>query len=70
MRHKPKSLEEIGLENYLDQTADIHNDFKYSDFKRMYDANLNSTNIARAFTVDRRTINKWITVYEKELAND
>lgn len=70
MKYRPKTIEEIGLENYLNETTDAHNGFDFSAFKRMYDAEVNSSNIARSFQVDRRTISKWITIYEKELANE
>lgn len=69
MRHKPKSLEEIGIENYLESTKGQHGNFGFTEFKRLFDSNVNPTNIAKAFNVDRRTVNRWIMVHEKELAN-
>ena len=70
MRYRPKTIEEVGLENHLNNTVDDHNGFDFSAFKRMYDANVNLSNLARSFNVDRRTISKWIAVYEKELADE
>lgn len=70
MRHKPKSIEDIGLDKYLNETKQSHGGWDFKDFKRMHESGLNVSNIARAFLVDRRTINKWITIYEKELADE
>lgn len=69
MRYKPKTLEEVGIEKYLNDTVDKHNNFNFSNFKTMFEANVNITNIAKSFNVDRRTVNNWVVLYEKELAN-
>lgn len=69
-KHRPKTLEEIGLDTYLDSTKEQHNGFDYSAFKRMYESGVNASNMARSFNVDRRTVAKWVIVYEKGIVNE
>ena len=65
MRHKPPTIEQIGLENYM-----TDNDYDYAEFRRRYgQLNEPKTVIARAFGVDRKTIDRWIAVFEKERGN-
>lgn len=63
-RYKPPTIEEIGLEEFMKQ-----NGYDYSEFKKRYDLKEPKAIIARALGVDRRTVDRWITAYEKELAN-
>lgn len=69
MKYKPKTIDEIGLEKYLNQTIDKHNGFTYDGFINMIKTDVNQTNIARAFKVDRRTVSRWIEVYHQEQEN-
>lgn len=73
MRNIPRTIEEHGLKNYLDETKDIHDNFGYDEFVRMVGVNptmpkVDKSNLGRTFCVDRRTISSWLEVYEKELA--
>ena len=67
MRHKPPTLEEIGLQNYLESSKETHDGYGYSDFLIMWqDKKLNKSSIAKLFSVDRRTVARWIEAYQKE----
>lgn len=66
MRFKPPTIQEIGLEKYLDSTRDDHNGFGYDELVKRIQLKEPKSVIARAFGVDRRTIDNWIEVYEKE----
>lgn len=70
MRYKPPAINDIGVEKHLNATAQEHNGFGFSEFKRMYDTHVNTSNIARAFKVNRNTVTKWAVAYEKELAKE
>jgi len=67
MQYKPPKIEDIGLKNYLNQTKHKHNDCGYDEFVKRYELNEPKTVMARAFSVDRLTINKWIVIYLKEI---
>jgi len=69
MQYVPPSIEEIGLKNYLDKTASEHNGSNYDEFVKRVELSEPSTVIARAFSVSRHTINKWVAIYEKELSD-
>lgn len=62
-------IEDVGLQKYLDQTADQHRNFTYANFQTMVQSNVDKSNIARAFGVNRKTIYRWLEVYEKEVAS-
>lgn len=66
MKYKPPSIQEIGLKEYLSRTSNQHMHFGYDAFVAMVEQDVNPTNIARAFNVDRRTVVKWLEVYKKE----
>jgi DNA invertase Pin-like site-specific DNA recombinase len=66
MRHIPPSIESIGLERYLNEKVESHNNFGYQDFVIMLEQKLSKSSIAKAFGVNRNTIIKWIAIYEKE----
>lgn len=70
MRYKPQSIEQIGLEKYLNETAQSHNGFTYETFCKMLGAEVSTASMARAFKVSRITIHKWQVIYEKELIKD
>jgi hypothetical protein len=69
MKYKPPSIEEIGLDIYLDSRKEDHNDFGYHEFMKMVENEVNPTNIAKAFNVDRRTVIKWVQVYNQDKTN-
>lgn len=64
-RYKPPKIEDIGLEKYLDGSMADHGGFNYFAFHRLVENGVNTANIARAFKVDRRTVDKWIAIYKK-----
>jgi len=70
MKFRPPTIEDVGLRNYLNQTASKHNDSDYDDFVKRVELSEPSTVIARAFKVSRPTIIKWIMLYEKSLSNE
>ena len=67
MRLKLKTISE--LEEYLNSSIDKHNGFSYDGFINMIKSEVNQTNIARAFDVDRRTVAHWIKIYNQEQNN-
>lgn len=69
MRSIPKSvtIQEEGLQPYLDRTRVRHNNLGYPDFVRLVKSGVDKANLARAFNVDRHTIYKWLEVYEGEV---
>lgn len=69
MRHKPTSIKQIGLQAHLNQTKQQHNDFGYDAFVSMLGSEVNKSNIAKAFGVDRKTVTKWLEVYKGENNN-
>lgn len=67
MRHKLKTIDELRV--YLNSSIDKHNGFSYDGFINMIESNVNTSNIARAFNVDRRTVANWIEIYQQEKSN-
>lgn len=67
MHYSPLSIRTEGLENYLNRTASKHNGFGYAELVKLTDAKVNLANIAKAFTVNRVTITKWLSIHEDEL---
>lgn len=65
-RYIPPSIADRGLENHLDQTKSLHNDYGYADFVDMLSRDVNKANLARIFGVDVKTVRKWVYIYQKE----
>lgn len=63
-------IKEKGLRSYLDNTVELHNGCNYEEFVKRVDLGEPMSIIARAFKVDRRTIMKWVSIYEEELSNE
>lgn len=65
------SIEELGLKKYLDDTREIHNNYGYDDFVKMLtqEKPMGKSSLAKMFNVERNTIYRWISVYEKEVAS-
>lgn len=61
-RYIPPKIEDIGLEEYLNNTKHKHSGYDYSQFVSMLDKGVNKSNIARLFGVDRKTIVKWLVI--------
>lgn len=66
MPPKNQSIREIGIDKYLDSTSQEHNNFGYMDLKVMVAQEVNTSNMARAFGVNRKTMAKWLEIYEDE----
>jgi hypothetical protein len=60
------NIENVGLEVHLDTTKQNHNGYGYLEFTDMLERKVNRANLARIFGVDRKTIDRWIEVYNKE----
>ncbi len=68
MRFIPVSIRRQGLQFYLNKTASRHNGFDYRDFCAMYNANVNVSNMARAFNLKSRgTMLHWRRLYKEDL---
>lgn len=70
MRFVPQKLVEIGLKKYLDSSLENHNDRDYDEFVKLFSQGVNKSNLGRIFGVDRRTIDRWIKVYEMESSHE
>lgn len=64
--YKTERIEDIGLRAYLDKTKEQHNNFGYEEFATMITVEVNKSNIARAFGVNRETVRRWIRIKERE----
>ena len=64
---KPPSIKDIGLKQYLDDTADKHNGFDYATFVKLA-AHEGVTTLARTYAVSRLTMYKWQKIYHEEQA--
>ena len=62
----PKTIAERGLENYLTDTAAVHNDLGYVDFATRISMRVPKSIIAEDFGVSKRTIYHWFKVYNQE----
>lgn len=62
----PKTIAERGLENYLNETAGIHNGAGYADFTHRIRLRVPKSIIAEDFNVSKRTIYHWFKVYNAE----
>jgi DNA invertase Pin-like site-specific DNA recombinase len=73
MRKIPKTptIEQEGLQKWLDRRKHEHNDKGYDDLIEMLESELNysKTQIALAFGVHRDTIYNWLAIHEKEQGN-
>lgn len=63
-RYVPPSIEEIGLQSYLNNNATSHNGYGFDDFVKLFSTGVNKVNLAKAFGVDRKTIDRWLEIYE------
>ena len=68
MRYKPLSIEDIGLETYLNNKQERHNGQGYKEFCLFIKSGVNKTNLARVFSVTNHTIDKWLKIYAREAA--
>lgn len=64
--NQTNKISEIGLKQHLDDSRNVHNNFGYDNFVTMINADVNDSNIARAFGVNRKTIKKWINIYKEQ----
>jgi hypothetical protein len=61
MPYKPRSIDEEGIDPYLDRTADKHNGFGAHEFRILYRSGVNVTNLCRAMNVTSRdAVKGWI----------
>jgi hypothetical protein len=60
------TIAQEGLRHYLDRTKDKHNGLGYSNFIGLLQSGVNKANLARAFTVNPRTLQKWLEIYSQE----
>ncbi len=61
------SIEQEGLQTYLERTAAEHNGFGYDEFIKRYSVlHEPKTIIANAFGVSSNTIYRWLEVFNKE----
>lgn len=63
----PPSIEGIGLKTYLDKNFSIAGG--YDEFVKRLELSEPKTIIANAFGVNRKTVVKWVKVFEKENHN-
>lgn len=61
-----QQIEEIGLKRYLDDTAGYHKQIDYAQFVEIVNREPNKSEIARLMGVERRTISRWLEIYDKE----
>lgn len=64
----PPKIEDVGLEKWLNDSADKHNGLGYDKFVQMISVVKSKSAIAAVFGVERRTIARWIEQYKKEQA--
>lgn len=69
-KFRPKTIEEIGLKNYLESISDKLNGYTYDDIVKMFEADVNPWNIGKMIKVDYRTAKKWKQVWRKESGRD
>lgn len=72
LKGKTVNIETIGLKNYLEETKEAHNGEGYDRFIFYIrpELNIKNTVIGRLMGVNRRTIERWIEVYEKEKTSE
>lgn len=57
-------IDDIGIDEYLNQTAAQHNNFDFEAFVVMLKQKVDKANIARAFGVSRNTVYSWLQKYK------
>jgi len=65
---KHKRISDDGLEVYLQGTQSKHRGLGYKVFAILVEAEVNVSNLARAFKVARATIERWRDIYKEEQA--
>lgn len=65
MLKKPTSIEEVGLEKWLNDSQEEHNGYGYDDFVKNF-KKLGKAGTAKMFGVGRDAVYRWLEVYEKE----
>lgn len=66
MSYRPKSIEDEGIDKYLNRTREAHNDFGFNSFSSLVDAGVNKANLMRAMNVKTRdTIDNYIRLYKE-----
>ncbi len=60
------SIEDIGLEKYLNKTVAKHDGRDYNEWEKCIRKEVNISNLARLFNVSRPTAFKWMKIYQKE----
>lgn len=63
------SIKNMGLKGYLESTTVMHNGLGYGEFVARIKLESPKTKIAKKFKVEKKTIYRWIEVYEEELNN-
>lgn len=58
------TIDELGLEKYLEATTDFHNGLGYIDFIDLLNLKVPKTEIAKKFNVSKVTIHSWIKKIE------
>lgn len=71
LKGKAVNIETIGLEKYLEETKEYHNGEGYDRFIFYIrpELNIKNTVIGRLMNVNRRTVERWIEVHDKEQTN-
>lgn len=68
MRINPNpSIEQIGLRQFLAERRDKHNGRDYNDLVRLHELGVPKKKIAEHFGVSWPTVQKWLTILEKQL---
>jgi hypothetical protein len=63
------SIEEMGVDVYLDATKDIHNGFGAEEIFRMFDAGIMITQIAKLIGTVPGTVRKYKNIWRKQHGN-
>lgn len=64
--NKQKTIEEQGLNNFLNETAGDHGNNDYAEFVKLQEAGVNDTNAGKVFQVEWRTMKRWREIYQRE----
>lgn len=59
-----------GLKKYLNRTKGDHQKLGYTEFVTLVTSEVNISNLARAFSVSRNTVRKWVEIYHEEKSAD
>lgn len=70
MKFIPKvpSIAKEGLKPYLERTKEEHNGYGYEEFVKRIELGEPKTVMAKAFSVSKQTMYKWLEVHEQERA--